>query len=297
MAASVTRTVTVSFLKPLLYYFGLARYLKRTGYTYIFRGTAAHRIPAGGRASFRRASNTQGPTEAAVLPALSFTVIRYSGSMRSLGLPELIVIAGIVMLLFGGKRLSELLGSLGKRTKQAADQARWIYQSLGGTQEEEIEAEAPVGRRLAGEFLNQFPKDDDPVAQRRVEQVGQRLVEAAGEKREFTFRVVRAEIANAFALPGGHIFITRPLLDLCAGDDDQLAYLLGHEMSHVIRRHSAERFVTKAVLSALPVRGAIAELLDKGYSRDQELEADTGDRKSTRLNSSHIPLARMPSSA
>ncbi len=194
--------------------------------------------------------------------------------MRGLGIGELVLIAALIALFFGGRRISGLFTWLGKRTKETADQAKWIYQSIGGTEEEEVKAEGPVGQRLAAQMIAQFPEDEDEASRARVERVGRLLAAVAGEEREFTFRVVQAGFANAFALPGGHVFITRPLLDLCGNDDGELAYLLGHEMAHVIRRHAAERYVTQAVLSALPARGPAVSLITKGYSREHELEAD-----------------------
>ncbi len=199
--------------------------------------------------------------------------------MRGLGLPELLVIAALVILFLGGRRISSGLGEIGKVAKQTKDQAKWIYRSVGGSEEEEIEAEGPVGERLAARLLEQFPEDPDPAARERLEGIGQKLAGADGSGRVFRFRVVEAGFANAFALPGGHVFVTRPLFDLCRNDDAEIAYLLGHEMAHIIRRHAAEKYVTQAVLSALPVRGLAVSLLNKGYARDHELEADADGAK------------------
>jgi len=98
-------------------------------------------------------------------------------------------------------------------------------------------------------------------------------------RREFRFSLVRAGVSNAYALPGGFVFITEPLLDLCAEDRDELAFLLGHEMGHVIRGHARSQLTANTFLHAVTARlsGAgpmLRQLIDKGYSRELELEAD-----------------------
>jgi Zn-dependent protease with chaperone function len=93
---------------------------------------------------------------------------------------------------------------------------------------------------------------------------------------------------NAFALPGGFIFATRSLLRLCQGSHDDLAFVLGHEMAHVLCGHVMERLVARSLLSTavgrlnpvggllrMPVASLMATLLQQGYSQDQELEADS----------------------
>jgi predicted Zn-dependent protease len=91
---------------------------------------------------------------------------------------------------------------------------------------------------------------------------------------------------NAFALPGGFLFVTRPLLDLCGRDPHETAFVIAHEMAHVLYGHAMERLMQGWMLDAagrmMPVRGVAgawllqqaSELVHKAYSRDQELEAD-----------------------
>ena len=194
--------------------------------------------------------------------------------MRSLGFAELLVIAGILALLFGGRRISGLMGALGRKLRETYDQAKWVYESLGGSDEEALKAEARVGERLAARMREAYPPDADQAAQGRVRSVGTKLAEHV-EKRTFRFEVISAPFANAFALPGGYVFVTRPLLDACGQDDGMLAFYLGHEMGHIRLRHSAERYAAEAVLKTVAARAAfVAELLSKGYSREQEREAD-----------------------
>jgi beta-barrel assembly-enhancing protease len=137
----------------------------------------------------------------------------------------------------------------------------------------------------------------DAPTQRYVNQVGQRIVEAGRTRLreqaefpdwEFNFYVVNSSMINAFALPGGHIFITRGIL-LRMNDEAELAGLLGHEATHVFGRHGTERMSQQiaAVLTYLVVASTSERLQDVAvigmvgyqfyslsYSRSHESEAD-----------------------
>src|SRR5207244_2206992 len=103
----------------------------------------------------------------------------------------------------------------------------------------------------------------------------------------FHVHCLLAPVVNAFALPGGFIFLTRPLLELCQSDRAELAFVVGHEMAHIVQRHAIDRIMASSALNAAVGRftmaGGIfgqslaalaATLLSQGYSQDQELEAD-----------------------
>ena len=91
---------------------------------------------------------------------------------------------------------------------------------------------------------------------------------------------------TAFALPGGFIFIAPGLVELAEKNSDELAFVIGHEMAHVIRRHAIDRILSQKALSmaslATPAGRAVApwlrsvgmQWLEKAYSREQEFEAD-----------------------
>jgi beta-barrel assembly-enhancing protease len=85
------------------------------------------------------------------------------------------------------------------------------------------------------------------------------------------------QFVNAFALPGGHIFVGRGLIELMHSED-ALAAALGHEIEHVDLRHCTEREQTEAELRNLGPLGSLVgipvEVFMAGYSKDQELEAD-----------------------
>jgi len=148
--------------------------------------------------------------------------------------------------------------------------------------------EKQIGLREHPKILAQFGGVyDDPRAAGYVAAIGSRLA-AASETPSlgFTFTLLDSPIVNAFALPGGYVYISRGLMAL-AGDEAELASVLGHEIGHVVARHSAQR-QSQAMLAQLGVgllgvvggrestqlAGTVAGLYLRGYSRDQELEAD-----------------------
>lgn len=194
--------------------------------------------------------------------------------MRSLGIPEVLIILGLLVLLFGGARLPALFGYLGRRAGAWLRQWRWIWHSLAGSEDEEIRSEESFGREMAARFVQQMPRTSDEALRGRIAAIGERLAKTPqAASRSFRFDVVEAPTANAYALPGGYVFVTRRLAGLCA-DDGELAFLLGHEMGHILARHFAEQTVMSALLSALKGGTLVSELLGKGYSQQQEFEAD-----------------------
>ena len=178
--------------------------------------------------------------------------------------------------------------NLGRLVGPKLRQAKWYYRSLTGTEAEAIQAESAVGRDLARAIVQQLPIDPDPHARHHLDALGQHLTRCLRQRCwRFHFQLVQTPEINAFALPGGYVFVTRRLLDLIAADDDALAFVLGHEMGHVLRRHVIDRMMAstffQTVVQRLPIGGGLLRpqiaallsvLLRQGYSREQELEAD-----------------------
>jgi predicted Zn-dependent protease len=155
-----------------------------------------------------------------------------------------------------------------------------MWSWLAGTEAEAIQAEYEYGGECARQFAAQFPGKAPREKQEVVAAVGSKLAGAVEDRRrQFHFSLVRAGVSNAYALPGGFVFITEPLLDLCAQDPDELAFLLGHEMGHVLCGHAKSQLTARTFLNAVTARltGAglmLRQLLNQGYSRELELEAD-----------------------
>ncbi|MGI9040509.1 MAG: M48 family metalloprotease, partial [Gemmatimonadales bacterium] len=160
------------------------------------------------------------------------------------------------------------------------------------------EQEVALGVQAAPEMAQQFGGlDPNPEAQALVDQVGGRLVSrsvAAKSPYRFEFHLLDdPQTVNAFALPGGQIFITEGLLRQL-GTEGQLAGVLGHEIAHVVARHGAEHIAKQqltqgltgaAVLAAYDpndpssrgsaaVAAMIGQLVTMRFGREDELESD-----------------------
>jgi len=150
-------------------------------------------------------------------------------------------------------------------------------------------AEVSVGRETASLVEQYFTVDADPAAVARVRAIGRRLVSAVKETEyPFEFHVVESPEVNAFALPGGFIYVFRGLLQL-SPSDDALAFVLGHEIAHVTKRHAARQFEKNLLLAAAitgilsgtgaprGVNGAaslVQEITSLSFTRSDEKEAD-----------------------
>ena len=165
--------------------------------------------------------------------------------------------------------------------------AKWIWQSITASEADTIKAEHEVGQDLASEIRNQLELDTEPRDGQLLNEVGSHLVVRVTNKlRTFNFEVIKGSEPNAFALPGGFIFVTRSLLELCDWNQDEIAFILAHEMGHVIRGHAIDRIITNSAIAVgaknTPIRGLLnswlgkvgVKFLESAYSQDMELEAD-----------------------
>ena len=149
--------------------------------------------------------------------------------------------------------------------------------------------EIGIGQQMDGEVRREMGLYDDPALQDLVSTMGLSLARRSERSGlPWHFAVVDSPAVNAFALPGGYIYITRGLLPFL-DDESQLAGVLGHEIGHVTARHAAQQYsrATGAQLGLLlggifvpaarPFAG-LAEtslgLLFLKHGRDDELEAD-----------------------
>jgi len=143
------------------------------------------------------------------------------------------------------------------------------------------EREMEIGREIEADVLRSFRTGVDQALQDYVEEVGQALApHAARSGITYRFHVVNASYVNAFAIPGGGVFITTGMLDFLE-TEAELTAILGHEISHIDLRHCIERLQYELV--ARRIVGSLAgiirmahELVGVGYSEQQELEADAG---------------------
>ena len=103
-----------------------------------------------------------------------------------------------------------------------------------------LEKEIALGKQLAAEVARQGKMLDDPLLAEYVNRVGQNLVRNSDAKVPFTFRVIESDDPNAFALPGGYVFVNTGLIQI-AEEEDEFAGALAHEIAHVAARHSTRR--------------------------------------------------------
>jgi hypothetical protein len=140
---------------------------------------------------------------------------------------------------------------LGRRMGPKVRKARWMWASATGTTEETVRLEHGVGLDLAHEARQQLQMDADPQTREILDQIGRRLTDRVVNKlRTFRFEGFHCGEPNAFALPGGFIFVSRPILDLCDWNEHEIAFILGHEMGHVLKGHAIERIMTNSAFAA-----------------------------------------------
>ncbi len=157
--------------------------------------------------------------------------------------------------------------------------------TLGSTIEDDRRVGAQEHPKIVEEFGGVY---DDPTVTSYVALVASKLAAASEFPNiEWRFTVLNSNELNAFALPGGYVYITRGLLALCA-NEAELAGVLAHEIGHVNARHSAERQGDAALAGLGAVvagvllgdaAGSLANTVGSGYiqhySQSQEFEADT----------------------
>ena len=103
------------------------------------------------------------------------------------------------------------------------------------------EEERELGAQEAEKVKQSMGLIDDPEILAYVRAVGRRLAEHSPRKDvDYTFHIVDMEVPNAFALPGGYVYVSRGLLAL-VNSEDELAGVMGHEIGHVAGRHAVQR--------------------------------------------------------
>jgi len=159
-----------------------------------------------------------------------------------------------------------------------------------------VEEEQEMGDELALEIQQKLDMVNDPLITAYVDEVGRRILEEAHDQRfRYRFYVVKEQEPNAFAIPGGHIFITSGLIRL-VDTEDELAGVIGHETGHSVLRHIdkaidrakrislvtlaaviAGAFLSKDAKGAATLTTgamAMAQSLMLKYTRENEVEAD-----------------------
>lgn len=157
-----------------------------------------------------------------------------------------------------------------------------------------VQDEIKIGQQAQSEIRTQVPQLDDGQTREYVAALGQRLAShASGADYPYSFTVANQADMNAFALPGGPVWLNRGILE-AASHESQVAGVLAHEIAHVAQRHSAQQLTKATVASGLlgllgsvlgndrgagsvaaqTVAGITASTFMLKFSRDHERDAD-----------------------
>lgn len=155
-----------------------------------------------------------------------------------------------------------------------------------------LQEEADIGRQYSQQINAQVPLIEDPEIKVYFERVGTRIAQNADPRKlEYHFFVVNSDVVNAFALPGGYVYLNRGLVER-ADELSEVAGVLGHEIGHVVARHGVDqmqkaqaanlglnltyillgRDPTAVEATAINVGGGLVFMK---FSRDDEREADS----------------------
>lgn len=216
----------------------------------------------------------------------------------------------LVLLLLGGCKTIESLGDLGGQVGQATGvMTEEQAESLGRASKAVAktfaditpEQEYYIGRAVSATVLHTYKPYDNPEANRYLNLLGQTLSQASDKPETYAgyhFLLLDSDEINAFAAPGGFIFVSRGMVRLCRTEDD-LAAVLAHEVGHVQNLHGLKAIKSGRLTSALTILAAegaksfggkeLAELteafegsisditstmMNSGYARSAEREAD-----------------------
>ena len=148
--------------------------------------------------------------------------------------------------------------------------------------------EIRIGREQHPQIVKAFGGEyGSPELRKYVASIGALLARTVERKDlSYTFTILNSNIVNAFAIPGGYVYVTRGLLAL-AGDEAELAGVLGHELGHLAALHHAQR-AGQDLLAGILITGVsiaagreiaqagdiLAQTVLRGFSREQESQAD-----------------------
>ncbi len=166
-----------------------------------------------------------------------------------------------------------------------------VYNPVTGVMERtaySTDDEIRLGETLDRQLKEDYKFSEDREVNRRVQEIGNRVAAQSGrDDLAYRFQTMETEEINAFAAPGGFVYVTTGLLEV-VHNDDELAAVLGHEVGHIAARHAIKHAQSRMLFS-IPASvifstsgeaaieravSAAFQLAQLSYSRKDELEAD-----------------------
>jgi len=176
--------------------------------------------------------------------------------------------------------------NLGRMAGPKIRKAKWAYLAATAPEDEVVRAEYAVGADIAAAMRTKLQISSNAEHLRLLNETGRTLSGGLKKKnRKFTFECIRSVEPQAFCLPGGFIFASDSIIELCGQNPNQIAFILGHEMAHVIEGHVMERMLSSSLVKAMKKAGHLraatgplakigVQFLERAYSRENEFRAD-----------------------
>lgn len=219
--------------------------------------------------------------------------------MKRLALPLVLLLGGCAGL--KSLDVSSMTGGRISNNVDLSKVAKGVSQIRKGFEDISESEEHFIGRAVAAQVLTRYKPLNDPGLNAYAQKVAQAVALASDRPATFKgyhIQVLDTNEVNAFAAPGGFLFVTKGLLKLVKSEDE-LACVLAHEVAHVAKRHGLKTIQTSRLTSAFTIlgseaaknytpqqvtalttafEGAVEDVVNKlvvnGYSRDKEYEAD-----------------------
>lgn len=176
---------------------------------------------------------------------------------------------------------------LGRAVGRRWKMTRWLGTELFGSKNARHRAESKIGMVIADDLLSKMPVFQNDSYSNYLSAMGQYLQQFVTVKEHsITILPLATRIPNAFAVPGGNVFVTRGLLELTQWERDEIAFVVGHEIGHIVLKHASMKLKANAMKRAFRVMcaplgiasRAMAPVIDafitSEYSQDREFEAD-----------------------
>jgi len=194
----------------------------------------------------------------------------------------IVLVVALTALYFSERRRDSTPVSANAVLEIAADAQRDLTRAPMRLTRLTDQQEIAIGDELARQYAaspRRLSADEEGL-QEYVTKVGATVATHAHRRLPYAFHLEpNRSMINAFSLPGGHVYVGEGLLDLMSSEDE-LAFVLGHEIEHIDHYHCAERVQVEAQFRHLKlgIVGALVqiplEVWEAGYSKNEELEAD-----------------------